>query len=186
MGFKKYLPFILGVILFSCNSDKNTEEVKDLYNLDIARELGKCYDELTPIENDPEYNYPLCSDSTVRVFFLEPNYYCVYNESSGWCGSGGCALSFYKKENNQYIQIPALVWQGDIDIHQEVKDYVVYSYTYKRSCCWSSYSANIKVKNDKVYFDEIIEYNHNVINDVLNKESHSDTCEYQDSSWVLE
>ena len=169
------------LILF-CLPFIGTTQNRDKFNLDIARELGICYDELTPIEDDPEYHYPLCSDSTVRVFFLEPNYYLSYIASGGWCGSAGCAVDFYKKENNQYIQIPASVWIGNIDIHQEVKDYVVYNYTYKRSFCWSSYSAKIKVKNDKVYFDEIIEYKH-LVN---HKDSHEAECEYSDSLWLLE
>lgn len=173
---------IILLLILLCLSFIGTTQNRDIYNLDVARELGKCYDELTPIEHDPEYNYPLCSDSTVRVFFLEPNYYCVYNESSGWCGSAGCAVDFFKKENNQYVQIPASVWIGDIDIHQEVKDYVVYSYTYKRSWCWSVYSSKIKIKNDKVYFDEITNYHH-FFND---KGFHKVDCEYSDSLWLLE
>ena len=166
-----FIPFIG----FSQNSDK--------FNFDIAKELGVCYDELTPIEDDPEYFHPLCSDSTVRVFFLEPNYYCVYNESPGWCGSGGCAIDFYKKENNKFINIPSIVWIGNIDINQEVRDYVIFSDTYKKSWCWSSYTAKIKVKNDQVYFEEIMDYEH-VIFDMY-KDLHEEECRYSDSLWLL-
>ena len=63
-------------IVFSQKSDK--------FNLDIARELGHCYDKLTPIPDDADGHNPLCSDSSVRVFFLEPDYYCVYNEALGY------------------------------------------------------------------------------------------------------
>ena len=74
---KKLIYFVLLFPLITYSQNR------DIYNLDIARELGFCYDKLTPIEGDPEYNYPLCSDSAVRVFFLEPDYYCVYNEAIG-------------------------------------------------------------------------------------------------------
>jgi len=63
------LPFIV----FSQKIDK--------FNLDIARELGYCYDKLTPVSDDVDRHSPLCSDSSVRVFFLEPDYYCVYNQA---------------------------------------------------------------------------------------------------------
>jgi len=174
---KKLLYFLLlfPIITYSQN--------RDMFNLDIARELGECYDKLTPIEGDPEYFYPLCSDSTVRVFFLEPNYYCVYNESPGWCGSGGCAIDFYKKENNKYIKIPGNVWIGNIDIHQEIRDYVIFSDTYKKSWCWSSYTAKIKVKNDKSYFDRIIDYEHLIFD--MYKDFHEKKCNFSDSLWLL-
>ncbi|MBC8299128.1 MAG: hypothetical protein H8E55_25500, partial [Pelagibacterales bacterium] len=50
---KKLLYFLLlfPIITYSQN--------RDVFNLDIARELGVCFDELTPIEDDPEYYYPL-------------------------------------------------------------------------------------------------------------------------------
>ena len=81
----------------------------DKYNLDIARELGECYDKVV-VDKETEISYPLCSDSTVRVFFLEPNYYAVYNESLGWCGSAGCSVSFYKREieNNSQVELKML------------------------------------------------------------------------------
>lgn len=169
------------IILFSCNSNKNTEDVKDLYNLNIARELGICYDELTPIEGDPESFYPLCSDSTVRVFFLEPNYYLSYISSGGWCGSCGCHLTLYKKEGDKYIEIDQYNCCA-IDIKQPVADYVVIKDGIKAGYCWPGWSGKFKVRNDRIYLDKIVEYNHKI----MNEERHLDSCRYQDSLWLLE
>ena len=155
----------------------------DTYNLDIAKELGICYDTLTPISGDEEYFYPLCSDSTVRVFFLEPNYYVSYNESPGWCGSGGCSVNFYKKYKNKFIRIPSSTILGNVDINQDVNDYVVYSDVLKRDHCWTFYTVKIKVKNDIVYYDEIIKYEHKIHHD--DTKYHSENCESFDSSFLL-
>jgi len=161
------MPFI-GV---SQNSDK--------YNLDIARELGCCYDKAVLVP-ETEYFYPLCSDSTVRVFFLEPNYYVVYNESHGWCGSGGCSVDFYKRENNKYINIPSSTLLGSVDINQDINDYVVFSDVVKRDLCWTNYTVKIKVKNDIVYFDEVVKYEH-----IIHDKRHSRNCESNNPSFLL-
>ena len=162
-----FMPFI-GV---SQNSDK--------YNLDIARELGYCYDKPVLVP-ETEYFYPLCSDSTVRVFFLEPNYYVVYNESLGWCGSGGCSVDFYKRENNKYINIPSSTLLGSVDINQDINDYVVFSDVVKRDLCWTNYTVKIKVKNDIVYFDEVVKYEH-----IIHDKRHSRSCESNNLSFLL-
>ncbi len=162
-----FLPFIGA----SQNSDK--------YNLDIARELGYCYDKAVPI-TETELFYPLCSDSTVRVFFLEPNYYIVYNESPGWCGSGGCSVDFYKRENNKYINIPSSTLLGSVDITQEINDHVVFSDVLKRDLCWTDYTVKIKVKNDTVYFDEVVKYDHRI-----NDKRHSINCESNNPLFLL-
>ena len=153
----------------------------DKYNLVIAKKLGVCYDTLTPITGDEKYFYPLCSDSTVRVFILKPNYYLVYNESPGWCGSGGCSLEFYKKENNKFIEIPSSTLLGNVDINQDINDYVVYSDVLKRDNCWTYYTVKTKIKNDIVYYDEIIKYEHKIHDD----HNHSENCESFDSSFLL-
>ena len=152
----------------------------DKYNLDIARELGQCYDKSGPIPEVEGVFYPQCSDSTVRVFFLEPNYYVVYNESRGWCGSGGCSVHFYKRENNKYTEIPSSTLLGDVDITQEINDYVVFSDVLKRDLCWTNYTVKIKVKNDIVYFDEVVKYEH-----IIQDKRHSRNCESNNSSFLL-
>ena len=121
---KNYFLLILSFLIISCTSDKNSEEVKDPYNLDIARELEICFDEKVPIPDDPKYFYPLCSDSNVRVFFLEPNYYAVYSQSLGWCGSCGCHIDLFKKEEDKYTQVSGWACCG-VDIKQPVEDYFI-------------------------------------------------------------
>ena len=150
----------------------------DKYNLDIARELGECYDKVV-VDKETEISYPLCSDSTVRVFFLEPNYYAVYNESLGWCGSAGCSVSFYKRENNKYVEIPSSVLIGAIDITQDINNYIVFSDLVKRDHCWTYYTVKIKMKNDVVYFEELVKYDHQI----LDKE-HSIYCESNTTSFL--
>ena len=103
----------------------------DKYNLDIARELGECYDKVV-VDKETEISYPLCSDSTVRVFFLEPNYYCVYNESPRWCGSAGCTINFYKNKidslekqilDNKPIQDSGNLFYKMLDNKLQIDDY---------------------------------------------------------------
>lgn len=174
-----YILFILPVISYSQNRE---------YNFDIARELGVCFDELTPIEDDPEYYYPLCSDSTVRVFFLEPNYYCVYSEAIGWCGSCGCHMDLFRKDNNKYQDIGGLYCIG-VDIDQRNSNYIIMSDLLKKKYCWPWYKAKIYVKDDKFHIKEIIFYDHNVsefqLDTELDRKMHSDTCRYVDSLWIL-
>ena len=162
----------LTVLLFSQNTDK--------FNLEIAKEIGICFDSLVPIDGDEEYYYPLCSDSNVRVFYLKPNYYVVYNQAPGWCGSAGCSVELYKKENHQYISIPASIYIGHIDINQEINDYIIYSDVYKKSLCWTYYKVKMKVKDDLFYFDKIIEYDHKI-----HHEDHDKDCRFNDSLILL-
>ena len=171
---KKLIYFVLlfPLITYSQNSD--------IYNLDIARELGECYDKLAPIEGDPEYNYPLCSDSTVRVFFLEPDYYCVYNEAIGWCGSCGCSMEIYKRDNHKYINKGQICCIG-VDIDQPLADYIIIKDQIKKLHCWPGFSGKLRLINDTIQLYEIISYNHNIIR---NKEHYFD-CEYNDSLWIL-
>ena len=178
----RYLLIISSIIiLFSCNSNNNTEEVKDLYNLDLARELELCFDEKKPFPEDPKVFYPLCSDSTVRVFFLESNYYVTYINATGWCGSCGCHMELFKKEEDKYILVDN--WACCyLDLTQPIADYIIIKDGKKNDYCWPGYEAKIKVKYDKFYIDEIIAYNHKIVND----DEHLDSCKYQDSLWVFE
>ena len=181
MAFKNYFLFLFCFILLGCNSNNNTEEVKDLYNLNIARELEICFDKQKPFPEDPKVFYPLCSDSTVRVFFLEPNYYLSYISSGGWCGSCGCHLTLYKKERDKYIEIGG--WPCcNLDLTQPIADYIIIKDGKKNDYCWPGYEAKIKVKHDEFYIEEIISYHHKIVND----DEHSDSCEYQDSLWVFQ
>ena len=79
------MKIIIFIILTFISSNLSAQNIETYY-FDVAQELGHCYERLTAIEGDSGYYYPLCSDSVVRVFFLEPNYYCIYNENAGWCG----------------------------------------------------------------------------------------------------
>ena len=167
------------LIILICLPFIGLSQNSDKYNLDIARELGECYDKSVYIL-ETKIAYPLCSDSTVRVFFLEPNYYVVYNESHDWCGSGGCSVSFYKREKNKYIEIPSSVLLGAVDIAQEINDYVVFSDRLIRRYCQTYYTVKIKVKNDIVCFDEVVKYDH-----IISAKEHSRNCESNNSSFLL-
>ena len=149
-------------------------------DLDIARELGACYDELTPIEGDPEYYYPLCSDSAVRVFFLEPDYYCVYNDAIGWCGSCGCHMDLYKRENDKYID-KGSIWCIGVDLNQPIEDYIIIRDQIKKSHCWPYFSGKLGLINDTIQLYEIISYDHAIFRD----EEHPLDCEYNDSLLIL-
>lgn len=169
------------LVILLCLPFFGLSQNSDKYNLDIARELGECYDKIVYFdETENEISYPLCSDSTVRVFFLEPNYYVLYNESAGWCGSAGCSVHFYKKENNKYTEIPSSVLIGAVDITQDINDYVLFSDVIKRTYCWTFYTVKIKVKNDIVYFDEVVEYEHRI-----DDKEHSRNCESYNFSFLL-
>ena len=161
------LPFIV----FSQKIDK--------FNLDIARELGHCYDKLTPISDDADGHSPLCSDSSVRVFFLEPDYYCVYNEARGWCGSCGCSMNIYKRDNHKYINKGQICCIG-VDINQPLADYIIIKDQIKKLHCCPGFSGKLRLINDTIRLYEIISYNHNIIRD----EDHPLDCEYNDSLWI--
>ena len=171
---KKLLYFLLlfPIITYSQN--------RDMFNLDIARELGACFDELTPIEDDPEYYYPLCSDSGVRVFYLEPNYYCVYTDAIGYCGSCGCQIDLYRKDNDMYKDIGSIFCIG-VDINQPLADYIIIKDQIKKMHCWPYFEGKIGLINDSLQLYEIISYTHYIIRD----EEHSLDCEFNDSLWIL-
>ena len=167
------------LILF-CIPHLSITQNLDPYHLDIARELNYCYDKLTSIEGDPEYDYPLCSDSAVRVFFLEPDYYCVYNEALGWCGSCGCSMRIYKRDNHKYIKKGQIGCIG-VDIDQPIADYIIIKDQIKKLHCWPGFSGKLGLINDTIRLYEIMSYNHNIIRD----KEHSSDCFYNDSLWIL-
>ena len=171
---KKLIYFVLLFPLITYSQNR------DIYNLEIARELGECYDKLTPIEDDPEYNYPLCSDSAVRVFFLEPDYYCVYNEAIGWCGSCGCHMGLYKRDNDKYIY-KGTIWCIGVDMDQPIEDYIIIKDQIKKSHCWPYFSGKLALINDTIQLLEIISYDHAIFRD----EDHPLDCEYNDSLFIL-
>lgn len=159
------------------------DEINDLdtFNLNIARELGHCYDELIPFDDDPESFYPICS-TDVRVFFLKPNYYCVYTYHGGWCGSCGCHLDIYKMKDNEYEKL-GICGCIVVDIQQPVKDYILISDTYKTSYCWTSYTGKYNIKNDWLNLLEIVHYDHKLQGLESDYDVHMDTCMYVDSLW---
>ena len=174
---KKILIILLCLpnIGFSQNSDK--------FNLDIARELGHCYDSLDPRYDPHRFHHTLCSDSNnVRVFFLEPNYYCVYNAK--WGGSAGSDLNFYKKENKKYVRLINYALQGYVDIHQEEKDCIMFKNDYKKDLCYASYTSKIKVINDTIYNESVTEYNHVIYGDIDFHNNYK--CKLTDSLWLLQ
>jgi hypothetical protein len=194
----KILYILFSFLLINCNTntetrnntgvDKNTSNYNSdtialidnkTYNLSIAKELELCYDELIAIEDDPDYFYPLCSDSNVRVFFMEPYYYITYNKALGYCGSCGCSLDVFKKTNKGFIQVNA--WSCcSIDIKQEVNDHIIIKDQYKKSNCWPSFEGRFNIVNDRFNLIEIIKYTHNPLN-----EEHSVTCIYNNTKWLL-
>lgn len=172
---------LLIVTLFSSNM---LAQNVDAYYFDIARELGHCYDTLTPIEGDPDYYYPLCSDSSVRVFFLEPNYYCIYTDAIGWCGSCGCHLDIYKLEGDEYKDLGMCFCIG-LDIQQPINNYILISDVHKTSSCWSSYIGKYNIKNDWLNLFEIVNYDHKFFGSKSDLPSHMDNCMYVDSLWLF-
>ena len=172
---------LLIVTLFSSNM---LAQNVDTYYFDIARELGHCYDTLTPIEGDPDYYYPLCSDSSVIVFFLEPNYYCVYTDAIGWCGSCGCHLDIYKLEGDEYKDLGMCFCIG-LDIQQPINNYILISDVHKTSSCWSSYIGKYNIKNDWLNLFEIVNYDHKFFGSKSDLPSHMDNCMYVDSLWLF-
>ena len=99
---RKLLYTLFYGMLLSCNYN-NAQEIQNSYNLDAARELGLCYDDKKLMPGGGDIYYPLCSDSSVRVFFLEPNYYVTYVDDMLSCGSCGCHMKLFKKEVSNYI-----------------------------------------------------------------------------------
>tara|TARA_B100001287_G_C22571962_1_gene476707 strand:+ start:414 stop:962 length:549 start_codon:yes stop_codon:yes gene_type:complete len=180
---KKLLHFIIFLILTSFSS-KISAQHGDSYNFDIARELGHCYDTLTPIKGDPDFYYPLCSDSSVRVFFLEPNYYCVYTDALGWCGSCGCHLDIYKFEDSIYKDL-GIYYCINLDMKQPINNYILISDLHKTSSCWTSYKGKYNIKNDWLNLFEIVDYNHEYFGSKSDFPIHNDTCKYVDSLWLF-
>ena len=170
-------------MLLSCNSN-NYKKTQNSYNLDIAKELGLCYDDKYLIQGGGDLYYPLCSDSSVRVFFLEPNYYCVYTDDIGWCGSCGCHLDIYRLEDNEYKELGICACIG-VDMQQPIKNYILISDDHKTSSCWTYYKGKYNIKNEWLNLLEIVNYDHKYFGSKSDIHSHMDTCMYVDSLWLL-
>ena len=116
--------------------------------------------------------------------FLEPNYYCVYNENAGWCGSCGCHLDVYRLSDNEYKEL-GIFSCVEVDIQQPVKNYILISNLQKTSTCWTSYKGKYNMKNDWLNLLEIVDYDHKYFGSKSDIHSHMDTCMYVDSLWLL-
>ena len=174
---------IIFIILTFISSNLSAQNIETYY-FDVAQELGHCYEKLTTIEGDSGYYYPLCSDSAVRVFFLEPNYYCVYNENVGWCGSCGCHLDVYRLCDNEYKEL-GIFSCVSVEMQQPVKNYILISNLQKTSTCWASYKAKYNMKNDWLNLLEIVDYDHKYFGSKSEMHFHMNTCMYVDSLWLF-
>jgi hypothetical protein len=151
----------------------------DPYHLDIARELELCYDDKKLIPGGGDFYYPLRSDSLVRVFFLEPNYYVTYVQDVASCGSCGCHIELFKKEENNYKSVDH--WHCCfVDLKQTVTDYIlVYDDEYGPGC-WTAHTFKLKVRSDRFYIEEITGYEHKM------RDNHADFCYRGDSLWLID
>jgi len=165
-------------MLLSC-SYNNAQEIQNSYNLDVARELGLCYDDKKLMPGGGDFYYPLCSDSSVRVFFLEPNYYAVYNQSVGFCGSCGCHIDLFKKEDNNYISVDGWSCCG-VDLRRDITDYILVHDDENGPGCFTAHTFKLKVRSDRFYIEEITHYEHNI------RDPHADFCYRGDSLWLIE
>jgi len=165
-------------MLLSC-SYNNAQEIQNSYNLDVAKELGLCYDDKKLMPGGGDFYYPLCSDSLVRVFFLEPNYYVSYVTTVGYCGSCGCHMQLFKKEENNYKLVDNWHCCG-VDIKQTVTNYIlVYDDEYGPGCR-TVHTFKLKVRSDRFYIEEITDYEHKMSDD------HADFCYRGDSLWLID
>tara|TARA_Y100000766_G_scaffold157041_1_gene134856 strand:- start:10870 stop:11427 length:558 start_codon:yes stop_codon:yes gene_type:complete len=175
---RKILYILFYGMLLSCNSN-NYKKTQNSYNLDIAKELGLCYDDKYLIQGGGDLYYPLCSDSSVRVFFLEPNYYVAYVDDMLSCGSCGCQLELFKKDNNKYILVD--VWHCcGIDLRQDFTDYILVHDDENGPGCFTTHTLKLKVRSDRFYIVEITNYEHNM------SDSHADFCYREDSLWLID
>ena len=175
---RKLLYTLFYGMLLSC-SYNNAQEIQNSYNLDVAKELGLCYDDKKLMPGGGDFYYPLCSDSLVRVFFLEPNYYVSYVTTVGYCGSCGCHMLLFKKEENNYKLVDNWHCCG-VDIKQTVTNYIlVYDDEYGPGCR-TVHTFKLKVRSDRFYIEEITDYEHKMSDD------HADFCYRGDSLWLID
>jgi len=165
-------------MLLSC-SYNNAQEIQNSYNLDVAKELGLCYDDKKLMPGGGDFYYLLCSDSSVRVFFLEPNYYVTYVTTPADCGSCGCSIELFKKQENNYKSVDS--WGCcHVDIKQPATDYILVYDDENGPGCWTAHTFKLKVRSDRFYIEEITDYEHNM------RDPHADFCYRGDSLWLIE
>jgi hypothetical protein len=175
---RKILYTLFYGMLLSC-SYNNAQEIQNSYNLDVARELGLCYDDKKLMSGGGDFYYPLCSDSSVRVFFLEPNYYVAYVDDMLSCGSCGCQLELFKKDDNKYILVD--VWHCcGVDLRQDFTDYILVHDDENGPGCFTTHTLKAKVRSDRFYIEEITNYEHNM------SDNHADFCYREDSLWLID
>tara|TARA_Y100000813_G_C24101692_1_gene323327 strand:+ start:89 stop:649 length:561 start_codon:yes stop_codon:yes gene_type:complete len=175
---RKLIYTLFYCILLSCDSN-NSQETQNSYNLDVARELGLCYDDKKIMPGGEDFYYPLCSDSSVRVFFLEPNYYVTYVNDIGSCGSCGCHMELFKKEENNYKSVD--IWHCcSVDLKQTATDYILVNDGENGPGCWTAHTLKIKVRSDRFYIEEITDYYHKI------SDNHADFCFREDSLWLID
>ena len=145
----------------------------DQFKHALVKKMGICRDEKDSIYNNLSDEFrallPICDKGDFNIYQYPPNYYAVYIRHAEWCGSGGCTIYLYKKEEDNFIQISD-VW-GDLILEDCTSDYLTVTKTIKLSSCW--YYSNIKmiVKNDNFYgIERSLEHT------FIREESHDDNC----------
>ena len=145
----------------------------DQFQFDLVKSMGLCRDKEDSIYNGLSDEFrellPVCESRHYDIFHYPPNYYAVYLKGMYWCGSGGCTVNLYKKEEDGFIKLSS-IW-GDLVLNECTSHYLTWSKTIKLNSCWYYYNERVIVKNDKFYkLTSTFEHAN------IKEEDHDDNC----------
>ena len=145
----------------------------DQFKYSLVKKMGICRDEKDSIYNGHSDEFrgllPVCNRGNFYIYQYPPNYYAVYLSHAEWCGSGGCTIYLYKKEEDNFIQISD-IW-GDLILNECTSDYLTVFKTIKLPSCWYHSKKRLIVKDDNFYrIKTSLEHTIN------NEEFHDENC----------
>ena len=95
------------------------------------------------------------------------------------CGSCGCQMELFKKDDNKYILVD--VWHCcGVDLRQDFTDYILVHDDENGPGCFTTHTLKVKVQSDRFYIEEITDYEHNM------RDIHADFCYRGDSLWLID
>ena len=145
----------------------------DQFKHALVKKMGICRDEKDSIYNNLSDEFrallPICDNGDFNIYQYPPNYYAVYIRHAEWCGSGGCTIYLYKKEEGSFIELSS-IW-GDLILNECISHYLTWAKTIKLSACWYYYTERVIVKDDNFYkLKSSFEHAH------VREEYHNDNC----------
>tara|TARA_B100000767_G_C19584697_1_gene458827 strand:- start:18 stop:656 length:639 start_codon:yes stop_codon:yes gene_type:complete len=170
-------------ISFTTDSTAISQSI-DTTHLYVARDLGYCINKLKPLHLKSSFYHPQCY-TDVRVFHIKPDYFGIYINSAGHCGSCGCHLTIVKKKNDILVEV-GMVSCIDVDMNQPLSnDFILINDGFMTSLCHISYRAKYSINDKSLKLLEVTKYEHRYHSSKKSEyDTHKNDCEYKNSSWM--